>query len=279
MDVFVGVRRASARHFPAPRRCACARSAPLGASAPSRWNGSVISRADPVARIERAIGVLEDDLHLAPRAQLAALPLPGSVALEDDCAAPGRARAREWRGRGSICPQPDSPTRPTFSPRVDDEARPRRRRGKAPARREQALARQRVVAHHVAAHRAPARRRRFIRRAAAPAGELRRPRTGHGIGVAHGAKTSPVSPLSTTSPSRMMAMRWAMPGDDGEIVGDEHQAHPVFLDQPLQQVEDLRLRRHVERRRRLVGDQQRGRSAMAMAMTTRWRWPPDSSCG
>ena len=46
-------------------------------------------------------------------------------------------------------------------------------------------------------------------------------------------------------------------GDDAEIVGDQQQrqAHPRL--QLAQQVEDLRLDRHVERGRRLVGDQQR----------------------
>ena len=43
-----------------------------------------------------------------------------------------------------------------------------------------------------------------------------------------------------------------------------------------QQVEDLRLDRDVERGRRLVGDQQRGSQARAMAIITRWRMPPDS---
>jgi hypothetical protein len=43
--------------------------------------------------------------------------------------------------------------------------------------------------------------------------------------------------------------------------------------------EDLRLHGDVERRRRLVGDQQSGSLASAMAIITRWRWPPDSWCG
>ena len=47
-----------------------------------------------------------------------------------------------------------------------------------------------------------------------------------------------------------------------------------------QQVEDLRLDRHVERGGRLVGDQQlaAGRPA-AMAIITRWRMPPENWCG
>ncbi len=42
------------------------------------------------------------------------------------------------------------------------------------------------------------------------------------------------------------------------------------------QVENLRLDRDVERRRRLVGDEQRGFSTSAMAIITRCRMPPES---
>ena len=45
-------------------------------------------------------------------------------------------------------------------------------------------------------------------------------------------------------------------GDHAHVVGDEHQRHAALLLQAAQQIEDLRLDRHVERRRRLVGDQQ-----------------------
>ena len=47
-------------------------------------------------------------------------------------------------------------------------------------------------------------------------------------------------------------------GDDAEIVGDDQHRHAEPALQVLQQVEDLRLDGDVERRRRLVGDQQRG---------------------
>ena len=65
-----------------------------------------------------------------------------------------------------------------------------------------------------------------------------------------------------------------------QVVGDEQigQAEPVL--QVEQQVEDLRLHRDVERRDRLVGDDQRsGSSASARAMPMRWRWPPEKACG
>ena len=47
--------------------------------------------------------------------------------------------------------------------------------------------------------------------------------------------------------------------------------------QPLDQVEDLGLGRHVERRGRLVGDQDAGLQASAMAIIARWRMPPENS--
>ena len=46
-----------------------------------------------------------------------------------------------------------------------------------------------------------------------------------------------------------------------------------------QQVEDLRLHRHVERRHGLVEHHQVGVQASARAIATRWRWPPESSRG
>ena len=42
--------------------------------------------------------------------------------------------------------------------------------------------------------------------------------------------------------------------DDGKVVGDEEVGEPVLFLQPLEQVEDLRLHRDVERRHRLVAD-------------------------
>ena len=45
-------------------------------------------------------------------------------------------------------------------------------------------------------------------------------------------------------------------GDDAHVVGDEHEPHAVFALEPQQKIEDLRLDGHVERGRRLVGDQE-----------------------
>ena len=68
-------------------------------------------------------------------------------------------------------------------------------------------------------------------------------------------------------------------GDDAEIVGDEDDAHPSFSCELAEQLEDLRLDGDVERGRRLVGDEQLGSHASAIAIITRWRMPPESWCG
>ena len=47
-------------------------------------------------------------------------------------------------------------------------------------------------------------------------------------------------------------------GDDAHVMGDEHEPHAVVAAQPHQKIEDLRLDGHVERGRRLVGDQELG---------------------
>ena len=46
--------------------------------------------------------------------------------------------------------------------------------------------------------------------------------------------------------------------DHGKVVGDHHHRHAVLFDQPFEQVEDLRLCRHIERRCRLIRDQKPG---------------------
>jgi len=64
--------------------------------------------------------------------------------------------------------------------------------------------------------------------------------------------------------------------DDAEIVGDEQQAHAEPGAYLRQQSQDLRLHGDVERRGRLIGDQEIGFVASAIAIITRWRWPPDN---
>ena len=64
-------------------------------------------------------------------------------------------------------------------------------------------------------------------------------------------------------------------GDDAEVVGNQHDARLGLCGQGLDQLEDLGLDRDVERRRRLVGNQeprtarQRHRDHQALALPTR----------
>jgi hypothetical protein len=68
-------------------------------------------------------------------------------------------------------------------------------------------------------------------------------------------------------------------GHNAEVVGDDHDAHAELGLQPRDELEDLRLHRHVERRRRarrrsapwVVGEGHRDHR--------RWRIPPENSCG
>ena len=62
-------------------------------------------------------------------------------------------------------------------------------------------------------------------------------------------------------------------------MADHHQRRAELLLQVEQQVHDLGLGGDVEGGRGLVGDQQLPGEARAMAMTTRWRMPPESWCG
>ena len=67
--------------------------------------------------------------------------------------------------------------------------------------------------------------------------------------------------------------------DDAEVVRDHDDRHAELLLEAPQQPEDLRLHGDVERRRRLVGDEQRGFSESAIAIIARWSIPPENWCG
>ena len=64
-----------------------------------------------------------------------------------------------------------------------------------------------------------------------------------------------------------------------EVVRDEEAREAELLLQVAQQVEDRRLDGDVERGHGLVGDEHLGSTDSARASPTRWRWPPESSCG
>ncbi len=68
-------------------------------------------------------------------------------------------------------------------------------------------------------------------------------------------------------------------GDHAHVVGDEHHRGAVLAAEALEQGDDLRLDRHVERGGRFVGDDQPRLGASASAITTRWRMPPENWCG
>ena len=68
-------------------------------------------------------------------------------------------------------------------------------------------------------------------------------------------------------------------GHHAHVVGDQHDGGAEIAPQLLDELEDLRLHGDVERRRGLVGDEERGLQESAMAMTARWRMPPESWWG
>ena len=71
------------------------------------------------------------------------------------------------------------------------------------------------------------------------------------------ARKSSTASSSTMRPSRITRDAVAELRDDGEIVADQHIGQPALAAQPLQQGDDLGLDGDVERRRRLVEQQQR----------------------
>ena len=64
--------------------------------------------------------------------------------------------------------------------------------------------------------------------------------------------------------------------NDGKIMRDEQHRQPEFLPKVGQQFQNLRLNRYVESRRGFIRNQSCGRFAIAMAMTTLCRMPPES---
>ena len=68
-------------------------------------------------------------------------------------------------------------------------------------------------------------------------------------------------------------------GDHAEVVRDQDDGRAELALELRDQLEDLRLDGDVERRRRLVRDQDSGSRTSAIAIITRWRMPPESSCG
>ena len=97
---------------------------------------------------------------------------------------------------------------------------------------------------------------------------------------AGGARTTRwTAASSATRPAYITIARSQVSAITPEVMRD-HDDRGTELGLELQnQVQDLRLDGHVERRRRLIRDQDLRLAASAMAIMTRWRMPPDSSCG
>jgi hypothetical protein len=85
--------------------------------------------------------------------------------------------------------------------------------------------------------------------------------------------------VSTIRPAYITPTRRHDVGDQAEIVADHQDGGAPGGAELAHQVDDLGLHRDVERRGRLVGEQQIGLQASAMAIITRCRMPPESWCG
>ena len=80
---------------------------------------------------------------------------------------------------------------------------------------------------------------------------------------------------SAICPAYITITRCAVSSNNAHVVGDQHQCRAAVTLQRYQQLEDLRLDRDVQRRGRFVGDHSSGLQAIAMAIITRWRMPPE----
>ena len=166
-----------------------------------------------------------------------------------------------------VLPEPLSPTMPTVSPRAMRSVTPcrtltpgARRRTAAPPPKATStcLGDEQVVAHGAAtsARRRAIKLRRIGRRpgsgsVVARAGLQQRVRVG--VARAPRARRRP-RPASMIWPPNSNVTRVADLRDDAEIVGDEQHRRAVRGLHVADQAQDLFLHRHVERRRRLVGD-------------------------
>ena len=101
--------RPAARPRPASRRRG--RTAPARAASPWTSSGSKSAVADPQARVERAVGVLEDHLEVAPAPGAARGPPQREevLAAEPDLAARSARPGARSSGRGWSCPIPTPP--------------------------------------------------------------------------------------------------------------------------------------------------------------------------
>ncbi len=62
-------------------------------------------------------------------------------------------------------------------------------------------------------------------------------------------------------------------------MADEDQAHAAIGDEPLENIQNLRLHGDIERRGGLIRDQDIRSPMSIIAIITRWPMPPETSCG
>ena len=106
--------------------------------------------------------------------------------------------------------------------------------------------------------------------------EPSRPRVYSWMGL---VRISFTGPCSTTWPAYMTVMELATSATSARswLTNDHGEAKLVL--QLVQQVDDLLLDRHVKGGGGSSAMTSLGSRVRAMAMSTRWRWPPESSCG
>ena len=102
---------------------------------------------------------------------------------------------------------------------------------------------------------------------------------GPGVVVRGWSTTCSTGPSSTNRPRLHDVDPVAHQPGDAQVVGDQQQRDAGALLQLEEQVEDAGLDGDVEGRGRLVGDDQPGSVDRAIAMSTRWSMPPESSWG
>ena len=174
-------------------------------------------------------------------------------------------------------PLPLSPTRPTFSPRsmreadAVDGAEDAGGREQARAAAGGSRARRRRPSSTGGPPGSDGSRLRHVRR-----GGEQLPRVGMGEGAEHLARSAPAS---TISPCRMTATSSARPATTARSWVMKIRPMPSSS---TSRCSSSRMRAWVVTSSAVVGSSaisSFGRSAMAAAITTRWRWPPLSSCG
>ena len=110
-------------------------------------------------------------------------------------------------------------------------------------------------------------------------GDRDRPQQSLGIGVARAAADDIGRPDLDDLPEIHDRDAIANAFDDPEIVRHKNIRQPELLLDVLDQPQDLRADRHIERRNGFVEDDDVWLRMRARAMAMRWHWPPENSWG